>query len=88
MATGAPPSKTHLATFGRSQLTMKICHSAKSANAPRPHRDAKSLKAKLMPAKAKPIPEGECAATPNLSVSNATEMIDFYKKVFGAVETM
>lgn len=41
-----------------------------------------------MPAKVKPIPEGECAATPYLSVSNATEMIDFYKKVFGAVETM
>lgn len=40
-----------------------------------------------MPAKVNPIPEGECAATPYLSVSNAAEMIDFYKKVFGAVET-
>jgi PhnB protein len=41
-----------------------------------------------MPAKVKPIPERECAATPYLLVSNATGMIDFYKKVFGAVETM
>lgn len=41
-----------------------------------------------MPAKINPIPERECAATPYLSVSNAAEMIDFYKKVFGAVETM
>lgn len=41
-----------------------------------------------MPAKVKPIPDGERAATPYLSVSNAAEMIDFYKKVFGAVETM
>ncbi|HKN00684.1 MAG TPA: VOC family protein, partial [Candidatus Binataceae bacterium] len=32
--------------------------------------------------------EGECAATPYLSVINASEMIDFYKKVFGAIETM
>ena len=33
-----------------------------------------------MAAKVKPIPEGECAATPYLSVSNAAAMIDFYKK--------
>jgi PhnB protein len=60
----------------------------KSANAPQPHRGAKSLKEKVMTAKVKPIPEGECAVTPYLSVSNATEMIQFYKEVFGAVETM
>lgn len=41
-----------------------------------------------MPPKVKPIPEGERAVTPYLSVSNAAEMIDFYKRVFGAVETM
>jgi PhnB protein len=41
-----------------------------------------------MPAKVKPIPEGERAATPYLIVSNAAEMLDFYKKVFGAIETM
>lgn len=41
-----------------------------------------------MPAKVKAIPEGASAVTPYLSVSNAAEMIEFYKKVFGAVETM
>jgi PhnB protein len=41
-----------------------------------------------MPAKLKPIPEGKCAAIPYLVVSNAAEMIDFYRKAFGAVETM
>ena len=37
-----------------------------------------------MPAKVKFIPEGASAVTPYLSVSNAAEMIEFYKKVFGA----
>ena len=41
-----------------------------------------------MPAKVNPIPNGASAVTPYLSVSNAAHMIDFYKKVFGAVETM
>jgi PhnB protein len=41
-----------------------------------------------MPAKVKPIPEGESAVTPYLIVSNAPEMIEFYKKIFGATETM
>src|ERR1700730_18768728 len=41
-----------------------------------------------MSAKVKFIPEGATAVTPYLCVSNAAEMIDFYKKVFGAVETM
>jgi PhnB protein len=41
-----------------------------------------------MPAKVKFIPEGASAVTPHLSVRNASEMIEFYKKVFGAVETM
>jgi PhnB protein len=41
-----------------------------------------------MPAKVNPIPEGVRAATPYLIVSNAAEMLDFYKKVFGAIETM
>ncbi len=41
-----------------------------------------------MPAKVSFIPRGASAVTPYLVVSNAAEMIDFYKKVFGAVETM
>ena len=41
-----------------------------------------------MPAKVKAIPDGATAVTPYLVVSKAAEMIDFYKKVFGAVETM
>ena len=41
-----------------------------------------------MPAKVRFIPEGVSAVTPYLVVSNAVEMIDFYKKVFGATETM
>jgi len=41
-----------------------------------------------MPAKVNFIPQGASAVTPYLVVSNAAEMIDFYKKVFGAVETM
>jgi len=41
-----------------------------------------------MPAKVKPIPEGQSAVTPYLIVSNAREMIDFYKKIFDATETM
>jgi PhnB protein len=41
-----------------------------------------------MPAKVKFIPNGATAVTPYLVVSNAAEMIDFYKKVFGAAETM
>ncbi len=40
-----------------------------------------------MPEKLNPIPDGASAVTPYLSVSNAGEMIEFYKKVFGAVET-
>ena len=41
-----------------------------------------------MPANVKPIPDGASAVTPYLVVSKAAELIDFYKKVFGAVETM
>ena len=41
-----------------------------------------------MPSKVTPIPDGPRVATPYLSVSNAAEMMDFYKKAFGAVETM
>ena len=40
-----------------------------------------------MPPKVNPVPTN-ASATPYLSVSNAAEMIEFYKKVFGAVETM
>ena len=41
-----------------------------------------------MPAKVKFIPEGASAVTPYLSVRNAEEMIEFYKRVFGATESM
>ena len=41
-----------------------------------------------MSAKVNFIPEGATAVTPYLVVSNAAEMIDFYKKVFGASEMM
>jgi PhnB protein len=41
-----------------------------------------------MGAKVNPIPSGVSAVTPYLSVSDAARMIDFYKNVFGAVETM
>lgn len=36
----------------------------------------------------KPIPEGSSVVSPYLSVINAPAMIDFYKKAFGASETM
>lgn len=41
-----------------------------------------------MAAKVNPIPSGVPAATPYLIVSKAVEMIEFYKKVFGATEIM
>ena len=41
-----------------------------------------------MAAKVNPIPPGVPAATPYLIVSKAIEMIEFYKKVFGATEIM
>ena len=34
------------------------------------------------------IPKGTTAVTPYLSVSNAAAMIDFYKSIFGATETL
>jgi uncharacterized glyoxalase superfamily protein PhnB len=39
-----------------------------------------------MDAKVRPIPEGYHTLTPLLTVSNATETIEFYKKAFGAEE--
>jgi PhnB protein len=41
-----------------------------------------------MTSKVKPIPDGYHAATPYLCVSDAVRAIDFYKKAFGATETM
>ena len=41
-----------------------------------------------MPNKVKPIPDGYHAVTPYLSVKGASEAIEFYKKAFGAMETM
>jgi PhnB protein len=40
-----------------------------------------------MTTKVSPIPPNESRVSPDLSVSNAVEMIGFYKKVFGATET-
>jgi PhnB protein len=36
----------------------------------------------------KPVPEGYPTATPYLTVKNAASAIDFYKRAFGATETM
>jgi len=36
----------------------------------------------------KPIPDGYQAVTPYLSIKGAAEALDFYKKAFGAKETM
>lgn len=41
-----------------------------------------------MATKVNRIPKGSTAVTPYLIVKNASEMIEFYKKVFGATETM
>ena len=41
-----------------------------------------------MASKPKPIPEGFEGATPYLSIKGAAEAIEFYKKAFGATETM
>jgi hypothetical protein len=60
MATAAPPSEIHLATFGRSPLTQKTCRSTRSAYAPRPNHGVESeRKEEVTPAKINPIPEGK-----------------------------
>lgn len=41
-----------------------------------------------MTSSTKPIPDGYQAATPYLCVSDASGAIEFYKKAFGATETM
>ncbi|HEY6420672.1 MAG TPA: VOC family protein [Candidatus Binataceae bacterium] len=41
-----------------------------------------------MATKVSPIPPGASRVSPYLSVKNAPAMIDFYKKAFGAAETM
>ncbi|HEY6306990.1 MAG TPA: VOC family protein [Candidatus Angelobacter sp.] len=38
--------------------------------------------------KVKPIPDGYCGITPYLIIKGAAAAIDYYKKAFGAVETM
>jgi PhnB protein len=40
------------------------------------------------PKKVRPVPAGRQAATPYLSVRAAGEAIEFYKRAFGAVETL
>ncbi len=47
-----------------------------------------SARRKSCQRKSNPFPTGRAAMTPYLIVSNAAEMIDFYKNVFGATETM
>lgn len=39
-------------------------------------------------AQVKPIPEGMRSVTPHLVVAGASDAIEFYKRAFGAVETM
>lgn len=41
-----------------------------------------------MPATAKPIPQGYHSVTPYLTVNDAARAIDFYRKAFGAKETV
>lgn len=41
-----------------------------------------------MTAKVKPVPEGTHTVTPHLVIDGAAKAIDFYKKAFGAKETM
>jgi PhnB protein len=41
-----------------------------------------------METKPKPIPSGYHTATPYLTVDDAAQALDFYRKAFGAVETM
>ena len=41
-----------------------------------------------MPAHVKPIPDGQSALTPYLTVSNGAKAIEFYQKAFGAIEEM
>jgi PhnB protein len=41
-----------------------------------------------MPTKPKPIPDGYHTATPYLIVKDATRAIDFYKRAFGATESV
>lgn len=41
-----------------------------------------------MATKVKPIPDGYTAVTPYLTIKGAAEAIEFYKKAFGATETM
>lgn len=41
-----------------------------------------------MPAKVRPIPEGDHTITPYLSIEGAADAIDFYKRAFGATEVM
>jgi PhnB protein len=41
-----------------------------------------------MSATVKPVPEGHEGAIPYLSISDAAEAISFYKRAFGAVETL
>jgi PhnB protein len=41
-----------------------------------------------MPSQVKPIPQGYHSVTPYLTLNNAAKAIDFYKRAFGAQETV
>lgn len=41
-----------------------------------------------MPTTVKPVPDGKSAPTPYLAVGNGAAAIEYYKNVFGAVETL
>jgi PhnB protein len=42
----------------------------------------------MSPGKVKPVPEGYRTATPYLIIDGAAKALDFYKRIFGAVEKM
>ena len=66
----------------------------KAKGKPKPRKANKAKAAKPMankvkkPAKVKPVPEGFHTITPHLNVRDATQALSFYKKAFGAVETV
>jgi len=51
-------------------------------------RDARLVENGCMANTVKAIPEGSEGATPYLSIKGAADAIEFYKKAFGATETM
>ena len=67
-------------TWGRSS------RSSCTRRCRRRRSDPSSLHSEVLPMVAKRVPDGYHRVTPHLTVRNASEMIEFYKKAFGAVE--